>query len=143
VVGGRRLLAGKHLSLSSSPAPESGRSPVDFEKRTSVLSSVSVALFRCHQHTDIQIQATAIMELARVDALVNNLASLFEAGLDFYTKWKKKLERQPRKDAVSTSLDMSSHRIKATYQVGFAMIGPDFSAGDGLFITVFRSPLPD
>ncbi|KAK1830113.1 hypothetical protein QBC39DRAFT_309595 [Podospora conica] len=70
------------------------------------------------------------MELARVDTLVNNLASLFESGLDFYTKWKKKLERQPRKDAVSTSLDMSSHRIKATYQVGFAMIGPDFSAGD-------------
>jgi len=140
VVSGRRLLAGKHLSLSSSPAPESRQSPVDSEKQTFVLNPVSAALF---QHTDIQIQATAIMDLARVDALVNNLASLFESGLDFYTKWKKKLERQPRKDAVSTSLDMSSHRIKATYQVGFAMIGPDFSAGDGLFITVLRPPLPD
>lgn len=112
-------------------------------KLSSVLNSISAALFRrCHQHTGIQIQATAIMELARVDALVTNIAALFESGLDFYTKWKKKLERQPRKDAVSTSLDMSSHRIKATYQVGFAMIGPDFSAGDGLSLSEFRSPLP-
>ena len=78
----------------------------------------------------------AVMELARVDALVNNLASLFESGLEFYTQWKKKLERQPRKDAVSTSLDMSSHRIKAAYQIGFAMIGTEFSAGDGWFPSV-------
>jgi len=86
------------------------------------------------------------MELARVDALVNGLADAFESGLDFYTKWKKKLEAQNHyrrheggasttasKDAISTSLDMSSHRIRSTYQVGFALIGPDFSAGDGLF----------
>ncbi len=84
------------------------------------------------------------MELARVDALVNGLASAFESGLDFYTKWKRKLERQnhyrrhdksssatANKCAVSTSLDVSSHRIKATYQVGFALIGSDFAAGDG------------
>ncbi|KAK4445527.1 hypothetical protein QBC34DRAFT_162832 [Podospora aff. communis PSN243] len=83
------------------------------------------------------------MELARVDALVNGLADAFESGLDFYTKWKKRLEHQNHyrrteggsspaasKDAVSTSLDMSSHRIRATYQVGFALIGPQFSAGD-------------
>lgn len=91
------------------------------------------------------------MELARVDALVNGLADAFESGLDFYTKWKKKLEIQNHyrrtqggsspaasKDAVSTSLDMSSHRIRATYQVGFALIGPEFSAGDGLFLSCSR-----
>ncbi|KAK1752955.1 hypothetical protein QBC47DRAFT_387433 [Echria macrotheca] len=83
------------------------------------------------------------MELARVDALVRDVASAFELGLDFYTKFKQKLESQNHyrrhkdttpaaasKDALSTSLDLSSHRIRATYQVGFALIGPDFSAGD-------------
>lgn len=85
-----------------------------------------------------------VPELARVDVLVNDLASAFESGLEFYTKWKQKLEtlnhyRRHRdmsspsaaKDAVSTSLDLSCHRIRATYQVGFALIGPQFSAGDG------------
>ncbi|KAK0712856.1 hypothetical protein B0T26DRAFT_650815 [Lasiosphaeria miniovina] len=84
------------------------------------------------------------MELARVDALVDGLAEAFEAGLDFYMRWKKRVDsqnhyRRPEKAspaatskcAVSTSLDMSSHRIRATYQVGFALIGPEFSAGDG------------
>lgn len=78
-----------------------------------------------------------------MDALVNSLASAYESGLDFYLRWKRQLETQNHyrrhqgtsstaaKDAVSTSLDMSSHRIRATYQVGFALIGPDFSAGDG------------
>ncbi|KAK3346591.1 hypothetical protein B0T25DRAFT_461829 [Lasiosphaeria hispida] len=83
------------------------------------------------------------MELARVDALVDGLASAFESGLDFYTKWKKQLETQNHyrrhdksvspsasKCAVSTSLDISSHRIKATYQVGFALIGPSYAVGD-------------
>ncbi|KAK3376894.1 hypothetical protein B0T24DRAFT_232256 [Lasiosphaeria ovina] len=83
------------------------------------------------------------MELARVDALVDGLAEAFEAGLDFYMRWKKRVDnqnhyRRPEKAspaatskcAVSTSLDMSSHRIRATYQVGFALIGPEFSAGD-------------
>jgi hypothetical protein len=84
------------------------------------------------------------MELERVDALVNSLASVYESGLDFYLRWKRQLESQNHyrrhegsspaaatQDAVSTSLDMSSHRIRATYQVGLALIGPDFSAGDG------------
>jgi hypothetical protein len=85
-------------------------------------------------------------ELARVNVLVEGLASAFEAGLDFYTKWKQRLESQNHyrrhvkktssvvdsKCALSTSFDISSHRIRATYQVGFAMIGCDFSAGDGL-----------
>lgn len=83
------------------------------------------------------------MELARVDALVKGLAEAYESGLEFYIKWKKKLEDQNHyrrteggassaasKDAIGTSLDMSSQRIRATYQVGFALIGPDFSAGD-------------
>lgn len=84
------------------------------------------------------------MDASRVDRLVDGLVSAFEAGLDFYTKWKQKQERVNhyqkhertssatlRKCAVSTSLDISSHRIKATYQVGFALVGPEFSYGDG------------
>lgn len=83
------------------------------------------------------------MDRTRVDSLVDGLASAFEAGLDFYAKWKKKQERvnhyrkqdsksstTATKCALSTSLDISSHRIKATYQVGFALIGPEFSSGD-------------
>ncbi|KAK3313126.1 hypothetical protein B0H66DRAFT_485346 [Apodospora peruviana] len=83
------------------------------------------------------------MELARVDQLVDDLTSSFEAGLEFYVKWKKKLESRNHyrrhdktssattsKCAVSTSLDISSHRIRATYQVGSAILGSDFTVGD-------------
>ncbi|KAK3385391.1 hypothetical protein B0H63DRAFT_449449 [Podospora didyma] len=83
------------------------------------------------------------MDMARVDALVDGFAQAFEAGLDFYSQWKKRVESENHyqrkenaasiattKDALSTSLDMSNHRIRATYQVGFALIGPDYSAGD-------------
>ncbi|KAK5657452.1 hypothetical protein OQA88_3024 [Cercophora sp. LCS_1] len=89
------------------------------------------------------LQPVPEQALARVDVLVNDLASAFESGLEFYTRWKQKLEAQNHyrrhrdtsspsaaKDAVSTSLDLSSHRIRATYQVGFALIGPQFSTGD-------------
>jgi hypothetical protein len=84
------------------------------------------------------------MDGSRVASLVDGLASAYEAGLDFYTKWKQKQERENHyhrparkssaalsKCALSTSLDISSHRIKATYQVGFALIGPEFAVGDG------------
>lgn len=85
------------------------------------------------------------MELARVSQLVEELASSFEEGLEFYVKWKKKLESRNHyrrnekvastasKCAVSTSLDVSSHRIRASYQIGSAIIGPEFSSGDGIF----------
>ncbi|KAK0625523.1 hypothetical protein B0T17DRAFT_508502 [Bombardia bombarda] len=82
------------------------------------------------------------MDLPSVDKLVDDLTSAFEASLDFYTKWKKKQESQNHyhrrenasstvftKCALSTSLDTSGHRIRATYQVGFAIIGPEFAAG--------------
>lgn len=85
------------------------------------------------------------MELARVSQLAEDLASAFEEGLEYYVKWKKKLESRNHyrrnqkaassastsKCAVTTSLDISCHRIRATYQVGAAIIGPDFSSGDG------------
>ncbi|KAM7207913.1 hypothetical protein V8F20_001707 [Naviculisporaceae sp. PSN 640] len=84
------------------------------------------------------------MELARVSQLVEDLTSSFEEGLEFYVKWKRKLESRnhyrrndkaastltPSKCAVSTSLDVSSHRIRASYQIGSAIIGPEFSSGD-------------
>ncbi|KAK3689893.1 hypothetical protein B0T22DRAFT_528658 [Podospora appendiculata] len=86
------------------------------------------------------LQGAAHLELH----LVNGLTSAFEAGLDFYMKWKQKLESQNHyqgrkekassatasKCAVSTSLEISSHRIRAAYQVGFAIIGAEFSSGD-------------
>ncbi|OIW26043.1 hypothetical protein CONLIGDRAFT_717683 [Coniochaeta ligniaria NRRL 30616] len=85
------------------------------------------------------------MDGNRVSSLVDGLTSTFEAGLAFYTKWKQKQEREnhyqrsPRKVspadskcALGTSLDLSTHRIKTTYQVGFALIGPEFAVGDTL-----------
>ncbi|KAK4182985.1 hypothetical protein QBC35DRAFT_526383 [Podospora australis] len=85
------------------------------------------------------------MELARVDALVDSLASAFDTGLELYTTWKQRQETEnhyhghkraastgPTKCAVSTSLDISSYRIRSTYQIGFTLIGPDFAAGDDL-----------
>ena len=92
------------------------------------------------------------MDPNRVVSLVDGLTSTFEAGLAFYTKWKAKQEREnnyqrspPKKStAVSkcsliTSLDISSHRVKATYQVGFALIGPEFATGDS---KLSSPPLP-
>ncbi|KAM7221977.1 hypothetical protein V8F06_002728 [Rhypophila decipiens] len=86
------------------------------------------------------------MELATVSQLVENLASAFEEGLDFYVKWKKKLESRnhyrrnervkaaststTNKCAVSTSLDVSGYRIRSSYQIASAIIGPEFSSGD-------------
>lgn len=83
------------------------------------------------------------MDGNRVASLVDGLTSTFEAGLEYYTRWKQKQElenhyhRPPPKVSptaskctVSASLDISSHRIKATYQVGFALIGPEFAVGD-------------
>jgi hypothetical protein len=83
------------------------------------------------------------MDTGRVDRLVDDLTSAFEAALGFYSEWKQKQERnnhyyrkaattsaKESKCTLSTSLDISSHRIKATYQVGFALIGPEFARGD-------------
>ncbi|KAB5578292.1 hypothetical protein GE09DRAFT_1183933 [Coniochaeta sp. 2T2.1] len=83
------------------------------------------------------------MDPNRVASLVDGLTSTFEAGLAFYTKWKQKQERENNyqrsplkkspadtKCSLVTSLDISSHRIEATYQVGFALIGPEFAVGD-------------
>ncbi len=72
--------------------------------------------------------------------------------MDLYNRWKEKQLRQNNyqrpgsaasatvKCAVGTSLDVSSHRIRATHQVAFAIIGLDFSSGDGLCILVCSSP---
>ncbi|KAH8906162.1 hypothetical protein BR93DRAFT_732215 [Coniochaeta sp. PMI_546] len=94
------------------------------------------------------------MDGNRVDSLVDGLTSTFEAGLHFYTKWKQRQEREnhyqrsPRKVSpavskctLSTSLDVSSHRIKSTYQVGFALIGPEFAIGDTICRDCLRRTL--
>lgn len=80
-----------------------------------------------------------------MDRLVDDLTAAFEAALGFYSEWKQKQKQErnnhyyrketttPAKESkctLSTSLDISSHRIKATYQVGFALIGPEFARGD-------------
>jgi hypothetical protein len=81
----------------------------------------------------------------RVVELVNSLTSAFESGLASYQEWKDKQRRHNHyqqkpetsesarvvRCALSVSLDTSSHRIKAAYQVGFALIGSDFATGDG------------
>ncbi|KAK4195268.1 hypothetical protein QBC40DRAFT_289364 [Triangularia verruculosa] len=88
--------------------------------------------------------------LARVDGLVERLASAFDAGLEFYQIWLQKQQAEnsyhhhlqhtrslaaqhrarPIKCAVSTSLELSGYRIQSTYQIAFTLIGPGFAAGD-------------
>jgi hypothetical protein len=83
------------------------------------------------------------MDGDRVGSLIESLTSTYEAAFNFYTKWKQKQEddnhyyrgadkRSPvvSKCGLGTSLDLSSYRIKSTYQVGFAIIGPEFFVGD-------------
>jgi len=128
-----RTSAGSNPANPIGCVPSLDRSEIRLPTRRRLHLSLSSLL---HRQLD--------MELDRVDILVNGLTSAYESGLDFYLRWKRQLESQNHyrrhqgtsstaaKDAVSTSLDMSSHRIRATYQVGFALIGPDFSAGDGI-----------
>lgn len=103
------------------------------------------------------LDAADEVELARVDGLVERLASALEAGLDFYNTWLQRQQAsnsyhtststhrfhpaaarvRPIKCAVGTSLDMSSYRIQSTYQIGFTLIGPEFAAGDGPWLFLF------
>ena len=88
------------------------------------------------------------MDCTRVDILVKRLVSAAEAGSDLCTKWNerqlaKNSYQRPRpavaatiKLAASTSFEISSHRIRTTYQVAFALIGLDFSSGDGLYLSI-------
>ncbi len=88
------------------------------------------------------------MDGNRVASLVDGLTSTYEAAFNFYIRWKQKQEQENHykrhpgkispavgKCSLSASLDMSSHRIESTYQVGFAIIGPEFSVGDGKSIS--------
>ncbi|KAJ9129434.1 hypothetical protein NKR19_g10375, partial [Coniochaeta hoffmannii] len=85
------------------------------------------------------------MDGNRVASLVDGLTSTYEAAFNFYIRWKQKQEQENHykrhpgkispavgKCSLSASLDMSSHRIESTYQVGFAIIGPEFSVGDAI-----------
>ena len=78
-----------------------------------------------------------------MEELVDGLIASFETGLQFYSQWQRRRvkENHYRKpgsasksatntSALGTSFNISS-RIKETYDVGFAIIGSDFAAGDG------------
>ncbi|KAK4158710.1 hypothetical protein QBC43DRAFT_328460 [Cladorrhinum sp. PSN259] len=99
------------------------------------------------------------MDLERVEILVDSLACACEAALNLYARWSAKQATEnryhnsrsgrrfssdsvqsaptssqahaPIKCAASTSLEMSSYRIRSTYQIGVTLIGPDFADGDG------------
>lgn len=80
--------------------------------------------------------------------MVSELVGTYEDGFEFYSKWRRKREKQNhyRKqrtgtriygygaaacvDALSTSLNISGGKIKDVYDIGFSIIGQDFSRGD-------------
>lgn len=74
---------------------------------------------------------------------VNVLLPALETGLQLYTRWKKRngrenhYHKQARGSqaaasncALSTSLRISASKIKETYDVGFSILGSEFSTGD-------------
>lgn len=84
------------------------------------------------------------MEPATVVGLVSTLVDTYAAGLDHYARWKRKSLQQnhyrhqrgpaPRSVpscALSTSLSVAGVQIRETYNVACAIIGTEFSNGDG------------
>ncbi|KAH8899162.1 hypothetical protein GQ53DRAFT_836245 [Thozetella sp. PMI_491] len=82
------------------------------------------------------------MDHPTLDVLVRSLGAAFEAGLDSLARWDTRQHAgnhyhgRPAsapatvKCALSASYDVSSHRIRATYQVAFAIIGLEFAVGN-------------
>jgi hypothetical protein len=76
-----------------------------------------------------------------VIGLVTALVQTYAGGLDLYTQWKRRRAQQnhyrrQRGNAVptcalSTSLGVSGPQIKETYDIAFAIVGSEFSTGDG------------
>ena len=88
-------------------------------------------------------QTTDSIDPTTVVGYVNVLLPAFETGLQLYTRWKKRngrenhYHKQARGSqaaasncALSTSLRISASKIKETYDVGFSILGPEFSTGD-------------
>jgi hypothetical protein len=93
----------------------------------------------------------AIMHSTRIDALVDDLVAHFETGLQFYTQWQRRRVKEnhyrrsgitPRAAAAGTSALATSFtigsRIKESYEIGYAILGADFAAGDGEKPFLFR-----
>ncbi len=84
------------------------------------------------------------MDYPTVSVLVKSLGAAFEAGLDSYDRWTERQHAQNHyyrrpvtgpvavKCALGASYDLSSHRIRATYHIPFAIIGLEFSVVDAL-----------
>ncbi|GKT65130.1 hypothetical protein ColTof4_07518 [Colletotrichum tofieldiae] len=84
------------------------------------------------------------MEPTTVIGAVSALVELFADGADHYTHWKRKRAlgnhycrtagSSGRRDvitcALSTSLGASGKQIKETYDIGFTILGAEFSMGD-------------
>lgn len=94
----------------------------------------------------------AAMDPVTVVGMVSDLVGTYEEGLELYAKWRRKKERQNhhyRKqgktkiygyaagssgttDALSTSFNISGPKVKEIYDIGFSIIGQEFSKGDGM-----------
>jgi len=85
------------------------------------------------------------MEPPTAEELVGDLMASLETSLQFYSQWQRRRvkENHYRKpgsaskpatntSALGTSFNLAS-RIKETFEVGSAIIGSDFAAGDGEF----------
>ncbi|KAJ9150449.1 hypothetical protein NKR23_g3847 [Pleurostoma richardsiae] len=86
-----------------------------------------------------------------VDALISD----FDSGLLSYARWKKRKESEnhyckqsasPGQAgvtycALSTSLRVSGPKIQETYELGSAILGPNFSTGDALCLGLLSSQL--
>ncbi|KAJ0165754.1 hypothetical protein CTA2_10100 [Colletotrichum tanaceti] len=84
------------------------------------------------------------MEPTTAVGAVSALTELFADGAEHYARWKKNRaagnhycrttgsggQREIINCALSTSLGASGHQIKQTYDVGFAILGAEFSMGD-------------
>ncbi|KAK1585217.1 uncharacterized protein LY79DRAFT_591598 [Colletotrichum navitas] len=84
------------------------------------------------------------MEPTTVIGAVSALVELFADGAEHYAQWKRKralnnnyfrnpdsgVRRHVITCALSISLDASANQIKETYDIGFTLLGAEFSLGD-------------
>jgi hypothetical protein len=97
------------------------------------------------------------LEPATVIGLVSALVDTYAAGLEEYTRWKRKRSQQNhyRRQggnrsgyggvvtcALSTSLGVAGPQIKETYDIGHVIVGNEFSTGDGLHFLSLSLPIP-
>ena len=78
-----------------------------------------------------------------VVGLVTALVQTYNEGLDLYTRWKRARSQQNHYHrvaatqrsvpacALGTSLAVAGPQIKETYDIAFAIVGTEFSTGDG------------